>query len=130
MQQILAELRLVFHVMADPQRFHEPYIERNAEVLRLLEAGDVPAAVKALARYLDDAEEQLIASMRAWRSPRGTRRRWRLPAPGGRDRGRRFSHGKGSLRDTTDQGRRVMTSAHFATRDSWGLATSLRSPQP
>lgn len=63
MQQILAELRLVFHVMADPQRFHEPYLERNGEILRLLEAGDVGPAAEALARYLDDAEEQLIAAM-------------------------------------------------------------------
>jgi len=63
MDQVLAELRLVFHVMADPHRFHEPYIERNGEILRLLEAGDIPAALGALGRYLDDAEEQLVAAM-------------------------------------------------------------------
>ena len=63
MDQVLAELRLVFHVMADPQRFHEPYIERNAEILRLLEAGATAASVEALAGYLDDAEEQLLAAM-------------------------------------------------------------------
>ena len=63
MKQVLAELRLVFLVMPDPRRFHEPYIERNAEICRLLEAGDVAAAQDALARYLDDAERELLAAV-------------------------------------------------------------------
>lgn len=63
MKQVLAELRLVFLVMPDPRRFHEPYIERNAEICRLLEAGDVGAAQDALARYLDDAERELLAAV-------------------------------------------------------------------
>lgn len=63
MKQVLAELRLVFLVMPDPRRFHEPYIERNAEICRLLEAGDVEAAQDALARYLDDAERELLAAV-------------------------------------------------------------------
>jgi DNA-binding GntR family transcriptional regulator len=63
MKQVLAELRLVFLVMPDPRRFHEPYIERNAEICRLLEAGDVVAAQDALARYLDDAERELLAAV-------------------------------------------------------------------
>ena len=63
MKQVLAELRLVFLVMPDPRRFHEPYIERNAEICRLLEADDVAAAQDALARYLDDAERELLAAV-------------------------------------------------------------------
>ena len=31
MQQLLAELRLVFSVMADPRTFHEPYLAENRE---------------------------------------------------------------------------------------------------
>ena len=63
MVQVLAELRLVFLVMPDPRRFHEPYMERNADICRLLESGDVQAAQEALARYLDDAERQLLAAV-------------------------------------------------------------------
>ena len=60
MTQILAELRLVFHVMRDPRRFHEPYIARNREVLEALQQADIAAAEELLARYLDDAEHQLV----------------------------------------------------------------------
>ena len=60
MRGILAELRLVFHVMADPRRFHEPYLTRNREILTRLESGDGPGAETLLARYLDDAERQLV----------------------------------------------------------------------
>lgn len=60
MSGLLAELRLVFHVMADPRRFHEPYLARNRDILRLLERGDGPGAAEALDRYLHDAEDQLV----------------------------------------------------------------------
>lgn len=63
MEHVLAELRLVFLVMPDPRRFHEPYIERNAEICRLLEAGEVDAAHDALVRYLDDAERELLRAL-------------------------------------------------------------------
>jgi DNA-binding GntR family transcriptional regulator len=61
---VLAELRLVFHVMADPKRFHEPYLARNKEILALLQRGDGHAAAEALAVYLRDAEEQLVKAYR------------------------------------------------------------------
>ncbi|WP_181777147.1 GntR family transcriptional regulator [Amycolatopsis pittospori] len=60
MRGIFAELRLVFHMMADPRRFHEPYLKRNAEILERVEAGDGVGAEKLLAQYLDDAENQLV----------------------------------------------------------------------
>ena len=60
MAQILAELRLVFHVMHDPRRFHEPYIARNRQVLEALQSGDVMGAEELLKAYLDDAERQLV----------------------------------------------------------------------
>jgi DNA-binding GntR family transcriptional regulator len=59
MRGILAELRLVFHVMGDPQRFHEPYIRRNREILIALAEQGRDRAEQMLAEYLDDAERQL-----------------------------------------------------------------------
>ena len=61
---LLAELRLVFHVMADPQPFHEPYLERNREILETRRTGDGFAAERLLAAYLDDAEKQLVDAYR------------------------------------------------------------------
>jgi len=62
MRLVLAELRLVFHVMAAPQTFHEPYLADNRRILELLEAGDLDGAERALATYLDAAEAQLAAA--------------------------------------------------------------------
>lgn len=62
MQHVLAELRLVFHVMAAPQTFHEPYLEDNRRILDLLSAGSIDEAVAALDGYLTAAEEQLTAA--------------------------------------------------------------------
>jgi DNA-binding GntR family transcriptional regulator len=59
MRHVLAELRLVFHVMAAPQTFHEPYLADNRRIVELLEAGEREAAGEALERYLTAAEEQL-----------------------------------------------------------------------
>lgn len=59
MRGILAELRLVFHVMGDPQRFHEPYIVRNREILNALATQGREQAERMLAEYLDDAERQI-----------------------------------------------------------------------
>jgi DNA-binding GntR family transcriptional regulator len=60
MAQILAELRLAFHVMSDVRGFHEPYIARNREVLAALQAGDIAGAQELLEDYLKDAERQLV----------------------------------------------------------------------
>ncbi|ONK15413.1 GntR family transcriptional regulator [Streptomyces sp. MP131-18] len=59
MRGILAELRLVFHVMEDPRRFHEPYLPRNRQILAALAAGDATGAEAMLASYLDDSRRQL-----------------------------------------------------------------------
>jgi DNA-binding GntR family transcriptional regulator len=63
MRRILAELRLVFHMMADPHRFHEPYVHRNAAIATLIEEGRTTEAVEALTVYLDDAEAQLLGGI-------------------------------------------------------------------
>jgi DNA-binding GntR family transcriptional regulator len=59
MRGVLAELRLVFHVMREPRRFYEPYLPRNAQILRALEKGDARDAEALLASYLDDSLGQL-----------------------------------------------------------------------
>ncbi|MGW4483147.1 GntR family transcriptional regulator [Amycolatopsis sp. NPDC004368] len=60
MQGLTAELRLVFHVMADPRRFHERYLPRNRELLGPLGEGDGRRTEELLAAYLGDAEAQLV----------------------------------------------------------------------
>lgn len=65
MRNILAELRLVFHTMADPRRLHEPYLERNKEILAAIEAGDGPRAERLMLTYLDDSEQQIVAAYRS-----------------------------------------------------------------
>jgi DNA-binding GntR family transcriptional regulator len=65
MRNILAELRLVFHAMADPRRFHEPYLERNKEILTAIEAGDGPRAERLMLKYLEDSEQQIVEAYRS-----------------------------------------------------------------
>ncbi|NKQ54819.1 GntR family transcriptional regulator [Amycolatopsis sp. K13G38] len=64
MRGVLAELRLVFHVMVDPQPFHEPYLTRNRQILTALENGHGLRAETLLGSYLKDAERQLLAAYR------------------------------------------------------------------
>lgn len=64
MRNILAELRLVFHTMADARQLHEPYLERNKEILAAIEAGDGPRAERLMLKYLDDSEQQIVAAYR------------------------------------------------------------------
>lgn len=65
MRHVLAELRLVFHVMAAPRTFHEPYLAENRRILELLESGDADAAAATLERYLTAAEDQLTEAYAA-----------------------------------------------------------------
>ncbi|WP_418955917.1 GntR family transcriptional regulator [Streptomyces tritici] len=62
MRGVLAELRLAFHVVADPRGLHEPYLLRNREILDALEAGERATAERLLARYLDDSRDRMIAA--------------------------------------------------------------------
>ncbi|MBY8885666.1 GntR family transcriptional regulator [Streptomyces sp. PTM05] len=59
MRGVLAELRLVFHVMDDPRRFHEPYLTRNRRILEALADGEPARAQDLLTAYLDDSQRQL-----------------------------------------------------------------------
>lgn len=65
MEGALAEMRLVFHLMKNDPGFHEPYLDRNAEIVRLLVDEGRPAAAEALRAYLADARDQLVAAIRS-----------------------------------------------------------------
>ncbi|MBL1109291.1 GntR family transcriptional regulator [Streptomyces sp. 5-8] len=60
MRSVFAELRLAFHVVDDPRRLHEPYLARNRELLRTLEAGDQHGAERLLETYLADSLERVV----------------------------------------------------------------------
>lgn len=60
MRQALAEIRLAFHVIAAPQTFHQPYLERHRELLKLIRTGEVEQAGAVLDDYLRTAERQLV----------------------------------------------------------------------
>jgi DNA-binding GntR family transcriptional regulator len=62
MSATIAELRLVFHIVADPKSLHEPYLSRNAEILRPLAQGRPGEAERILSAYLRDSEHQLVTS--------------------------------------------------------------------
>ncbi|WP_267714608.1 GntR family transcriptional regulator [Streptomyces sp. CoH17] len=60
MRSVFAELRLAFHVVDDPRRLHEPYIAKNAELLKTLENGEREKAAHMLAVYLDNSLERVV----------------------------------------------------------------------
>lgn len=68
-RHVLAELRLVFHVVSSHRELHEPYIYRNRKIYHLLAAGDAEGAAKALVEYLDAAERQLLDAYVAAATP-------------------------------------------------------------
>ncbi|MGA5421998.1 GntR family transcriptional regulator [Streptomyces lavendulocolor] len=60
MRGVLAELRLVFHLVDDPRALHEPYLMRNREILDALDVGEWGKAERLLVEYLDDSRDQLV----------------------------------------------------------------------
>ncbi|GGD21895.1 GntR family transcriptional regulator [Nocardioides daphniae] len=71
MDQLLAELRLVFHVMPTVRDFYEPYLGDNERIATLVEAGRSQEALEVLLNYLDRAEDQLLRQF-ASKSGRGS----------------------------------------------------------
>ena len=69
-RRLLAELRLVFHAVANPRMLHERYVGRNRVLIDLLAAGEVERAADELERYLHDSEQQLLAVYDRKRDPR------------------------------------------------------------
>ena len=68
MRGVLAELRLAFHVMDDPRRFHEPYLTRNREILTALQRATRCRPSGPLGFYLDDSQQA------SWSRPIRSRR--------------------------------------------------------
>lgn len=62
MRQVLAETRLVFHVMAAPREFHDPYLKWNRRIHLALAEGDADTAFAELTEYLDTSENQLVTA--------------------------------------------------------------------
>ncbi|MBC7443237.1 MAG: GntR family transcriptional regulator [Ramlibacter sp.] len=63
MGQVLAEMRLVFHSMAQDALFHAPYVDDNARIVELLATGRQSDAATLMTRYLRRAEEQLLSAV-------------------------------------------------------------------
>lgn len=63
--RLLAELRLLFHVVATPRVLYEPYIARNRSLLELLAAREYDKAADDLHQYMVDSEAGLLAAFRA-----------------------------------------------------------------
>jgi DNA-binding GntR family transcriptional regulator len=60
MEDVLAEMRLVFHAMEADRTFHDGFVDGNDDILSLLEAGDRVGAAARMRDYLDSAEAQLL----------------------------------------------------------------------
>lgn len=58
---VLAELRLAFGLLSDPEFLHAPYVDMNANILALTEAGDFARASLALNEYLVHSERIVLA---------------------------------------------------------------------
>lgn len=71
MGRLLAELRLVFHVMPEPRTFHERYLTWNRQIADLLAAGELKSAEELLVDYLEAAESQLLAAFEEQRASAG-----------------------------------------------------------
>ncbi|NEA34378.1 GntR family transcriptional regulator [Streptomyces sp. SID13031] len=63
--RLLAELRLLFHVIATPQELHEPYIARNRGIYQLLWERKYEGAANQLQVYLLDSEQGLLDAFKA-----------------------------------------------------------------
>lgn len=58
---LLAELRLAFGPLNDPEFLHAPYVEMNVKILELFEAGKLAEAAAALNDYLVHSERIVLA---------------------------------------------------------------------
>ncbi|GAB3021355.1 GntR family transcriptional regulator [Nocardioides flavus (ex Wang et al. 2016)] len=64
MDLLLAEMRLFFHQMGAPERFHRPYLDENGAIADLLAAGERDRSADRLDTYLATAQDQLVAAFR------------------------------------------------------------------
>ena len=57
-----AEMRLAFGLVDDPEYLHAPFLDRNREILALVECGETGRAGRELDAYLLSAERLLLAA--------------------------------------------------------------------
>ena len=57
---LLAELRLAFGLLQDPEFLHAPYVDLNAQILELFEAGKLQESSTALNDYLVHSERIIL----------------------------------------------------------------------
>lgn len=62
MARLVAEIRLLFAVVEDARVLYEPFVERNADLLETLLAGEFDVAANDLERYLQDSERWLLGA--------------------------------------------------------------------
>lgn len=58
---LLAELRLAFGMLQDPEFLHGPYVEMNQHILQLFEAGKLAECAAALNDYLTQSERIVLS---------------------------------------------------------------------
>ncbi len=63
MEQVLAEMRLVFHAMGSAPDFHSRYVDLNVKLVSQLRAGHRVEAASELRAYLDAAEGELLGHL-------------------------------------------------------------------
>lgn len=59
---LLAELRLAFGLLNDPEFLHAPYVDSNVKIVELFEAGKPQEAAAALGDYLVHSERIVLAA--------------------------------------------------------------------
>mgnify|MGYP002662424885 FL=1 len=59
---LLAELRLAFGLLDDPEFLHAPYVDSNVKIIELFEAGKLQEAAAALGDYLVHSERIVLAA--------------------------------------------------------------------
>lgn len=60
-ESVLAELRLAFGLLRDPEFLHAPYVDMNVNILALAEAGEFARGAAALNDYLVHSERIVLA---------------------------------------------------------------------
>lgn len=58
---LLAELRLAFGLLKDPEFLHAPYVDNNVQILELFEAGKLAESAASLSDYLVHSERIVLA---------------------------------------------------------------------
>lgn len=59
---VLAEMRLAFGLLSEPELLHSPFIELNEEILKLVELGKRAEAASRLEKYLVNAERVALGA--------------------------------------------------------------------